>query len=147
MEKKVESEVVEDPETEVVVDESTGDDQTKKIEKTFKQADVSRIVADEVRKEKNKFKAEKESWEAERTSYEEKFTEYENLLKGMVEEMKKDLPDEYKEILNDSSVLRQYQILSKKQNQVSKKTIPATPKPNSDGEKNVNSKPINQFRI
>jgi hypothetical protein len=124
--KKTEEPVVDTESTEAEEIETVEDQD--KTEKHFSQADVNRVVQGRLKKVKVEFETEIEG-------YKEQLTEYENLLKGMVEELKKDLPDEYKEILNDSTVLRQYQILSKKQNQVSKKTIPVTPKPTNEVDK------------
>jgi hypothetical protein len=130
IENKKTEEVVEENVDETNVDETETVNEQSKNEKGFSQQEVNRIVQTRLKKVKG-------DYDVEINGYKEQLTEYENLLKGMVEELKKDIPEEFKELLEDSSIMKQFQVLTKRQKTDTKK-VPLTPKSEIADNKNSN---------
>jgi hypothetical protein len=121
--------------TENLTDEKPENNKKDNQEKVFKQADLDRIVKERVDREKSAYKTLKDSYDTSVNDYKSQIESYENVIKGFVESAKKDLPENYKSLLEKLPILEQYEFLSKEENQVSKKTIPMTPKGDEGNEK------------
>jgi hypothetical protein len=138
------SEDVETPETEVV-EESTVTEQDK-TEKTFKQADMDRVVQTRVNQEKNKFKTERDQWAAEKATYEEQISGYEKIVQGLVDAKKKDLPPAYAKIIEKLPLFEQLDFLNDSNNSiVEKKPIPKTPNGGDDSNTPKSTNKIKKF--
>lgn len=113
-------------EDQIVEDKDTGENQEKN--KTFTQKDVDRIVKERLDRERASTKKTKEDFEAEKTNLENIVKGYEEVLKTMVDEQLKDIPEPYRKIVQKLSILEQLEFLKDPNNKVSKKVVPVTPK-------------------
>jgi len=111
--------------------ENTTATEQDKTEKVFKQADVDRIVKERLDREKASSKKIKEDADSMVKDSEEKITAYEEVIKGVVEGKKSNIPETYRPLLDGLSLIEQYKFLTDEKNIVKREKVPETPK--SDG--------------
>lgn len=107
---------------------STAEEQEKNTEKLFKQADVDRIVADRLAREKTNSKKIKDDADSLVKDAQDRLTAYEEVIKGVIESKKSNIPETYRPLLDGLSLIEQYKFLTNEKNIVKREKVPETPK-------------------
>jgi len=108
---------IEEPKTEDVV----------KPERIFKQAEVDKMIAERVRREKEQAKKLVEEHSSEKLSLETTIKSYEEQIEKFLSPQLEDIPDEFKPLISKLTVLEKIEWLASR-NKTAKRTIPSTPK-------------------
>jgi hypothetical protein len=110
--------------------EETSTEEVVKTDKVFSQDQVNKLVQERIQREKVASKKVQEEIVAERDSLKSAVESYEKFISKFVEDMKKDIPENYKPLFTKLSLIEQYEFLTDPKNKVAeKKQIPATPNP------------------
>jgi hypothetical protein len=121
-------ESVVDETVDVTTDETTVTDQDKNA-KMFNREQVNKMVSERLSRERKQHKQLSDTWEGEKNEFVSQIEKYENIISTTVTEMKKNVSVDVLELLDEKSVLDQYEWLMKHIKKEPKKTIDSTPEP------------------
>jgi hypothetical protein len=107
-------------------DDSTVDTPVTNEEKKFTQTEVNKLVQDRLSRERASSKQIKDELENVKKDYEGRLSSYESVLQDLVTQLKKDIPENYRKLLDSLSLTEQYEFLRKEENKIPLKQVPTS---------------------